>query len=117
MTFTIIGRLPGLNEYTATNRGNKYGGNKMKKDVQNQISWFLPKQKLNTPVRLIFHWYEPNKKRDKDNIAFAKKFILDAMVNGGCIPNDGWKQIEGFEDKFYVDKDNPRIEVEVLNEQ
>jgi len=114
MTFTIPGRLPGLNEYTKANRGNKYGGNKLKKDTQQLISYFIPKKQLDTPIRLIFHWYEKDKRRDKDNIAFAKKFILDAMVNGGCIPNDGWGEIESFEDRFYVDKENPRVMVCIL---
>lgn len=114
MKFVIPGKLPGLNDYTKANRGNKYGGNQMKKNAQQLISYFIPKKPIHTPIRLIFHWYEPNKKRDKDNIAFAKKFVLDALVNGGCIPNDGWKEIESFEDRFYVDKVNPRIEVEIL---
>ena len=116
MIFTIPGRLPALNDYTKVNRGNKYAGNNLKKETQQLISFYIPKKPINTPIRLIFNWYEPNKKRDKDNIAFAKKFILDALVNGGCIPNDGWKEIEGFQDNFYVDKDNPRIEVEIIEE-
>lgn len=88
-------------------------GNKLKKETQELISYYLPNQSADTPIRLIFSWYEQNKRRDKDNIAFAKKFILDAMVNAGVIPNDGWGYVDGFEDKFYIDKDNPRIEVEI----
>jgi len=114
MKFIIKGRLPALNDYTKVNRGNKYAGNNLKKNTQQLISLFIPKEPVNTPIRLIFSWYEPNKRRDKDNIAFAKKFILDALVNAGVIPNDGWKEIEGFEDRFYVDKKDPRVEVELL---
>lgn len=29
------------------------------------------------------------------------------------LSNDGWKNIIGFEDHFYVDAKNPRIEVEI----
>lgn len=114
MKIIIPGKLPGLNDYTKANRGNKYSGNNLKKETQLFISFYLPKKPLNTPIKLIFNWYEPNKRRDKDNIAFAKKFILDALVNAKCIPNDGWKEIDSFQDRFYVDKDNPRIEVEIL---
>ena len=39
------------------------------------------------------------------------KVILDGMVEAGVIKNDGWKEVLGFRDSFYVDKDNPRIEV------
>ena len=30
------------------------------------------------------------------------------------IPNDGWKYIKGFDDSFFVDKGNPRVEVEII---
>ena len=58
-----------------------------------------------------FCWYEKNRKRDPDNICFAKKFILDAMVKNHVLPNDSQKYIKGFRDLFYIDKDNPRIEI------
>lgn len=69
---------------------------------------------INQPVSLVFSWYEPNKKRDKDNIAFAKKFILDSLVKSRILQGDGWKYVDGFSDKFYVDKNSPRVEVEML---
>ena len=58
-------------------------------------------------------WYEPNKKRDLDNICFAKKFILDALVGCGTIKADGWQGVSGFTDDFFIDKDYPRIEVDI----
>lgn len=67
-------------------------------------------------VMIVFRWIEKNKQRDKDNIAFAKKFILDSMQEWGIIPNDGWDQILGFVDEFYVDKKNPRVEVLLYGE-
>lgn len=69
---------------------------------------------IQNPVSLKFSWFEPNKKRDKDNIASAKKFILDALVKCNILKNDGWKEIESFEDVFFIDKDNPRVEVDIL---
>ena len=68
-------------------------------------------------VYLRFNWIEPNKRRDKDNIASAKKFIIDALVKSGILENDGWKNVIGFSDRFSVDKNNPRIEVEILTEE
>lgn len=64
--------------------------------------------------RIIFRWYCKNQKKDPDNISFAKKFILDGMVKAGVLENDGWKQVAGFQDEFYLDKQHPRVEVELL---
>ena len=47
--------------------------------------------------------------------AFATKCIQDAMQEIGLIDNDGWKNIENFTHDFYVDKENPRIEVFIEN--
>lgn len=80
------------------------------------IGWHINTQlkgiHFDAPVKLAFRWYEPNKKRDLDNIAFAKKFILDALVQNGVIKTDGWKGVTGFTDSFFVDN-APRIEVDI----
>lgn len=44
-------------------------------------------------------------------MAFAKKFVQDALVQCGVLKDDGWKYVVGFSDRFEVDKENPRIEV------
>jgi len=62
-------------------------------------------------VHLSCVWYCKNKRRDPDNIASAKKFIIDGLVEAGILENDGWSQISGFSDTFSVDKANPRVEV------
>lgn len=116
-TLIIDGQLPNLNEYTRACRGNKFLGAKMKKTAEEWITYFILKQlkgvHFEGTVELSFRWYEPNKKRDLDNICFAKKFILDALVNNGVIVADGWKGVIGFTDHFFVDKENPRIEVDI----
>ena len=33
------------------------------------------------------------------------------------LKNDGWAEVTGFEDRFYVDKHNPRVEVEIYEEE
>lgn len=117
MKLVITGKLPGLNEYIAACRANRYAGAEMKKDAEAVIGWEirsqLKDQKFES-VSVVFHWYEPNKKRDKDNIAFAKKFVLDALQAAGTLAGDGWGQVIGFVDKFYIDKQNPRVEVELI---
>ncbi len=51
-------------------------------------------------VTIHFHWTEENKRRDLDNVAFAKKFILDALVSLGKLENDNRKNVCGFTDTF-----------------
>lgn len=120
---TVPGRLPGLNEYVAANRQASYIGNRMKQDAQNLIITFIKLQlhgiRITEPVVLHFKWVEPNRKRDLDNIAFAKKFIQDALVKTGVLHNDGWKQIAGFTDEFDVDPKHPHIEliIEVIKSE
>lgn len=117
ITLVIEGNLPNLNDYTKACRGNKYAGAGMKKESEAVISAYI-KQQLNGVhfdgiVKLSFRWYELNKKRDLDNICFAKKFILDALVSNGIIVADGWRGVAGFTDNFFVDSKNPRIEVDI----
>lgn len=119
MRFIIPGRLDGLNEYTNANRNNPYAGAQMKKRNQKAVLTALlsvKREVFNEPVYLRFCWVEPNKRRDKDNICSAKKYILDALVQAEIIKGDGWKYIAGFSDRFAVDKDNPHIEVEIITE-
>ncbi len=116
--FIITGKLPGLNEYIAACRANRYAGAEMKKDAEALIGWEIRSQlkgETFESVSLVFNWHEPNKKRDKDNIAFAKKFVLDALQAAGTLDGDGWGQVLGFADKFYIDKQRPRVEVEIIS--
>jgi Holliday junction resolvase RusA-like endonuclease len=111
---TIPIRLPGLNEYIDVCRGNKYAAAEWKNQADDDCLIFIKSalrgRKFNS-IGITFNWYEKNRQRDKDNICFAKKFILDAMQKGKVLKNDGWSQIRYFRDEFYVDKDNPRVEL------
>lgn len=67
-------------------------------------------------VKLAFRWYCKDKRQDLDNICFAKKFILDALVSSKVIEADGWRCVVGFTDEFYISKENPRIEVDIYEQ-
>ena len=112
---TIPGTLPGLNEYINAERGNRYQAASLKKQTEDMIAACIAQQlrgvRFDGPVKITYTWYEENRKRDKDNIAFAKKFVQDALVKAGVLANDGWQEIVSFSDRFKVDKDNPRVEV------
>ena len=114
--FEINQRLPGLNDYTKECRTNKFAGAQMKKKIEYEIWLYIMQQlkgvSIKNPVFITFTWVEENGKRDLDNIsAFAHKVIQDGLVKGGLLENDGWKNIVGFSDEFFVDKENPRIEI------
>ena len=118
-TLIIHGRLPGLNELIDAERRHRQLGAKLKRQAENVVRMYIRQQlrgyKPKTPVTLYYYYYEPNRKRDKDNIsAFAHKVIQDSLVKEGIIDNDGWDYVKDFFDRFDVDKAFPRIEVEIV---
>lgn len=66
------------------------------------------------PVQLNITWYEPNDRKDIDNITFATKFIQDSLVRTGILEDDSRKYINQVNHSVFTDKENPRIEVEIL---
>ena len=118
MRFTIYGRLDGLNDYTKACRSSVFEGNGMKKRNQKAVRNAILATKLlkvsKYPITLKITWYEPNKRRDIDNIVFATKFIQDALVQMGVIENDSQKFIDALVHDVKIDKENPRIEVEII---
>ena len=116
------GKLPSLNEFISACNKNPKAGGQMKWEDQNRVEWFIRSQlrgvRIKKPVIMVYTWYEPNRKRDLDNISsYGRKVIQDALVHCGVIHNDGWKQILGFYDRFYVDRKEPRIEVVILEDE
>ena len=108
--------MPGLNDLIDADRRDKRVGNRLKSSAQGVIRMYIYKDlqrpKIEKPVRLHYTFFEPNRKRDMDNISgFAHKVIQDSLVAAGTLKNDGWSCIAGFTDTFEVDAKNPRIEV------
>lgn len=122
----IEGELTALNEFINAERRNRFIAAKIKKgetgycqDVAEKSE--LKLQETDFPCALIITWYVKNKRKDADNIAFAKKFILDGLVEAGVLPNDNRKYVQGFTDIVKEDKERQRIEItfvpiEVLEE-
>lgn len=111
----IPGTLSSLNKYIEAERANRYKGASLKrtneKSIAVAIKQCLKGIEIKKPVEMHYLWIVPNKKTDRDNVAFAKKFVQDALVQCGVLKDDGWKHIVGFSDRFEVDRENPRIEV------
>ena len=107
-----------LNDYIKAERTPKWGqqmANTIKKRETNFVNLKARKllSKIDSPVRIIFNWRCSNRKSDPDNIAFAKKFILDGLVKASILANDGWKQIKGFEDNFEK-SDEDGVEINLI---
>lgn len=113
-------RLIGLNEYVNENRKHhRKGAECVKKNemiIRSYIRKQLKKVSIDYPVFIKYTWIERDRCRDKDNVAFAKKFIQDALVIEGVLQNDGWKHVTGFSDQFKVNKKNPGVQVELVRD-
>lgn len=116
VTFSVFGTLPGLNEYVEANRRNRQCGARTKRGAETVVMQYIRVarvQPFTGPVFLSFSWHERDRRRDVDNIAFAKKFILDALVKTGILADDGRKHVVGFSDEFHVDRANPRVVITI----
>lgn len=118
--FTIKSKMPTLNDYIDAERANRYKAAKMKKEWENVVihsARSLGKWRAEKKVIITYHHYEPDMRRDKDNVnSFARKVVQDALVKCKVLHNDGWKDIEKSQEEWYVDKENPRIIVEIMEE-
>lgn len=110
MKYVIDMKLPSLNDYIKVCRSNKFQAAKYKKDIEDKIGMFLLRMpKYEKPIKIHFTWIEGNKKRDLDNICFAKKFILDAMQKYGKLENDNRNYVYAFTDSFEYGKETKVI--------
>lgn len=111
-------KLPSLNEYVNVCRTNKFKASKFKKNLEDDIMMFTNRlPRFENPVKIHFHWIEGNKRRDLDNICFAKKFILDALVKSGKLQDDNRKCVTAFTDTFeYGGETKVILEIEEAND-
>lgn len=112
-SFTVHGRLPGLNELIAANRVNRYAGAQLKKETDTLIRLSIRAARgrgecwaVRDQCAVLFYWFERTHRRDLDNIFSAKKFILDAMVAEGLIKNDSQRYVGALCDRFTLEDDD-----------
>lgn len=119
-TLKIPGELTDFNTYINKERTNKFMAHKIKKEETEIIAWLCKSQGLQpmkSPVNILYQFYCKNKKKDKSNIsATAKKFIEDGLVTARVLTNDGWNDISGDQTEWYIDSEDPRIEVTISSE-
>lgn len=124
--FEIKGALDGLNEYTKACNNHYHDGAKMKRRNQEVVSRAIKEASLKPMygrVSVTITWVEglrPDRERfrprDRDNIAFAKKFVMDALVEAGILKDDSWNRVISYTDEFRINRNNPRIIVTLEEE-
>jgi len=116
--FSIPMRLPSLNELIEMSKQHWSKYATRKKVLTEGIIYVIRSAGIPQNLGKIdidITWVEPNRKRDKDNIAGGgTKIILDALVEANIIKNDGWKNIGSITHHFWVDKGNPYIKVRLI---
>lgn len=82
----VKGKLNNMNDYIRALNTNRYKGADMKKDNESRVMQAIYEQfgrlRITRKVRMHYRWYEPDKRRDLDNVsAFGRKCIQDALVD------------------------------------
>lgn len=101
-------RFPTLNEYIDCERGSTIAAAAMKKKCTEQVKeqcLLQQIQPVNGKVDLLFEWHSSTR-HDPDNVAFAKKFILDGLQLAGVLENDNRKFIGTMVDEIIQDDEN-----------
>lgn len=101
-------RFPTLNEYIDCERGSTIAAAAMKKKCTEQVKeqcLLQQIQPVNGKVDLLFEWHSSTR-HDPDNVAFAKKFILDGLQAAGVLENDNRKFIGTIADEIIQDDED-----------
>ena len=116
-TVVIQARLAGMNEIIAADRNHWAKGAALKRSLTDLCRLhFLHAigkgfEPITDKVDLFVTWFEPNRRRDPDNIYSGMKFILDGMIKAGAIKGDTQDYIGDINNHIEVDKKNSRIEI------
>lgn len=119
--FTIPGRLAGLNEYVDAAH-TPWKRTKLKADMEALVTEAAKEARIRpakAPVEIHVTYYEGkttprSRVRDLDNVAGGgNKFILDALVSMGVIPDDSPANLPRLYVRGFKATGEPRIVVEI----
>lgn len=126
-TLWVNGPLPAMNELLdAKSRMGRVGKKRYNKYAALKVAWHT---KIIDAARVCglctcgpsyftFFLVERDKRRDPDGFAFgAMKLILDALVEGKYISNDGWKDNLGFVPYWRVGPLDPGVYVFIRSDR
>lgn len=93
-------------------RGRGFGYSKMKQEWTAKVGEAAHRDCVKPfagPVFITFRWQEKTRRRDPDNFAAGKKFVLDGLVDAGVLVGDGWGHVAGWLDEWNVVKEKPGV--------
>lgn len=112
--FVIQGRLPGANELMGRRWQASYSKKREAKDI---VMWEATAARIRPVKRLArvkIACFEKDRRRDQDNVVSgAAKVIFDALVECGILRDDAQRYVRYIPVPVEIDRDNPRVEVEI----
>jgi Holliday junction resolvase RusA-like endonuclease len=117
ISLTVQGEFPGLNEIIKESKCHfsKYAKNKRYYTDIVMLTCLGARHKaIKQKVNIELTWYTKNAKKDPDNVAAGIKYILDGLTLSGTLENDSRKYIGSITHHFCVDKNNPRVEIKLI---
>lgn len=85
------------------------------KTCLNAINKYLTNMRIDEPIQCIFWIYAADKRHDRGNLCAAcEKSFLDALQVAQVIKNDGWDDVRDSVFHTAIDREHPRIEVEIV---
>ena len=115
-TIVYEGRFPSLNEVLQLAKTHWSVYSKEKERLTTAVAWEAKAAKLRpctSPVRVTFTWMEANRRRDVDNISHGCKYVLDGLVEASVLEDDSPKYVSEIRHNFMVDKDRPRVIIDI----
>ena len=117
-TFPIKGLNELLGGRVYIHRAKKYH-NPVKSDNDKVCLMAIRKQlgnlRIDNPIKCIFYVFAQDKRHDRGNLYTAcEKSFLDALQTAHIIRNDGFDDVLDSEFHTYVDRENPRVVVEII---
>ena len=116
MKLIIKGALPGRNEAENAARTHWSKGRDFKRTWTEYVAYQVIGQ-ASAPfeglAKASVTFYEPNRKRDQDNVISGLKYICDGLVKAGMLKGDSPRYLRFESVRVEYDRDNPRIEVEL----
>lgn len=120
-TFVIEAELADFNKYINACRGHWSNGRRLKEEQDDIVCAFIRAGRVKPmegPVEVGISWIERKRRggqlRDVDGIAAATKFILDALVKCGVIPDDNPRVVRNVYHFYKFNADEPRVEVTLM---
>ena len=117
-TFTIQGRLVGMNEIIGAARNNRFGSASQKKSQMQIVTDAIIADEVFRNLRfekkvvVYIKFFEASRKRDCDNIISGGcKSLMDSLVLNRILIDDSQKYVTKITCEILTDKENPRIEV------